>query len=33
MYNFEVFRNKTLVCVGGTYGNLDFLNEKGIFHL
>ena len=28
MYNFEIFRNKTLVCVGGTYGNLDSLNER-----
>ena len=28
MYNFEIFRNKTLVCVGGTYSNFDSLNER-----
>lgn len=28
MYNFEIFRNKTLVCVGGTYSNLDELGKK-----
>ena len=28
MYNFEVFRNKTLICVGGTYDNLNTLGKK-----
>ena len=30
MYNFEVWRNKTLVCVGGGYGDIDSLNNRAV---
>lgn len=28
MYTFEVFRDKTLVCVSGGYSDLDSLNIR-----
>jgi alcohol dehydrogenase class IV len=30
MYTFDIFRNKTLVCVGGGYPDLDSAKARAI---